>query len=55
MFCGCKGKKKAETITAGESIDSPLQVRLVKMLGLKNYLLDKFVFRRKPSCNLHLI
>ena len=29
--------------------DSPLQVKLIKFLGLKNYFMDKFVFRRKPS------
>jgi hypothetical protein len=29
--------------------DSPLQVQLIKFLGLKNYFVDKFIFRRKPS------
>jgi hypothetical protein len=30
-------------------VDSPFQVRLIKMLGLHSLLIDKFVFRRKKS------
>ena len=50
MYCGCTQAKKAEVPTHQEHSDSPLQIKLVKMLGLKNYMLDKFVFRRKESC-----
>lgn len=32
-----------------EEQDSPLQVRLIKLLGLKNYFVDRFVFKRRPS------
>ena len=35
--------------------DSPLQVQLIKFLGLKNYFMDKFVFRRKPSSKYEII
>lgn len=34
-----------------ESIDSPLQLKLIKFLGLKNYMIDNFIFRRKNSSN----
>jgi hypothetical protein len=32
-----------------EEQDSPLQVKLIKFLGLKNYFVDKFVFKRRKS------
>lgn len=32
-----------------ESMDSPLQMKLISMLGLKNYMLENFVFKRKPT------
>lgn len=35
--------------------DSPLQVQLIKFLGLKNYFMNNFIFRRKPSSNRILI
>ena len=50
MYCGCTQAKKAEVPSHQEHSDSPLQIKLVKMLGLKKYMLDKFVFRRKESC-----
>ena len=50
MYCGCTQAKKAEVPSHQEHSDSPLQIKLVKMLGLKKYMLDKFVFRRKEPC-----
>lgn len=35
------------------SFDSPLQMRLIKYLGLKKYMMDNFIFKRKPSSNYH--
>lgn len=33
-----------------ETTDSPLQIKLITMLGLNKYFLDRFVFKRKiPS------
>jgi len=57
MFCGagCQGNKRAESSEEHGTVDSPLQIQLVKMLGLKNYVLDKFVFRRKQPSNLLFI
>ena len=53
MLCGvgCYRNKRAESSDEHGTVDSPLQIQLVKMLGLKNYLLDKFVFRRKSPSN----
>lgn len=31
------------------SVDSPLQMKLIKYLGLKKYMIDNFIFKRKPS------
>ena len=45
-------KKKPEKLN--EPLDSPLQVQLIKFLGLKNYFVDKFVFRRKQSSTVWL-
>ena len=55
MYCGFASSKKAEVPHNQEHSDSPLQVKLVKMLGLKDYMLDKFVFRRKEPSNYTLI
>ena len=32
-----------------ESLDSPLQMKLINYLGLKKYMIENFVFKRKPS------
>ena len=32
-----------------ESLDSPLQMKLISYLGLKKYMIENFVFKRKPS------
>lgn len=50
MLCGCLNKKKATIDHSKETADSPLQIQLIKMFGLKEFILEKFVFRRKPSC-----
>lgn len=34
-----------------QSIDSPIQIKLINMLGLKNYVIENFIFRRKPTSN----
>ena len=34
---------------AMETLDSPLQMKLISYLGLKKYMIDNFVFKRKPS------
>jgi hypothetical protein len=47
MFFGCTGNKKAEQHDHEESIDSPLQIKLMQTLGLKSCILNRFVFRRK--------
>lgn len=31
------------------SIDSPVQLKLINFLGLKNYMIDNFIFKRKTS------
>ncbi len=33
--------------------DSPLQMKLIKYLGLKKYMMDNFIFKRKPSSISH--
>ena len=30
-----------------QSIDSPMQLKLINYLGIKQYMIDKFIFRRK--------
>jgi hypothetical protein len=55
MYCGCEGKKRARLERHSESVDSPFQVRLIKMLGLHSIILDKFVFRRKKSSTAAII
>ena len=49
MLCGCLNKKKATIDYSKETADSPLQIQIIKMFGLKQFILEKFVFRRKPS------
>jgi hypothetical protein len=34
------------------SVSSPLQVRLIKFLGLQKYVMDNFIFKRKPPSKL---
>lgn len=38
-----------------QSIDSPLQLKLINFLGLKNYMIDNFIFKRKRSSTLIFI
>lgn len=35
-----------------ESIDSPLQLKLISFLGLKNYMMENFIFKRKSASKL---
>lgn len=37
------------------SLDSPLQLKLIKMLGLNKYFMDNFIFKRKPSSIFSLL
>ena len=39
MYCGCNTTKRAEVPSNQLQSDSPLQIKLVKMLGLKDYML----------------
>lgn len=38
-----------------ESLDSPLQIKLINYLGLKKYMIDNFIFKRKNSSLLYFI
>lgn len=38
-----------DSINCSDSVDSPLQLKLINYLGLKQYMIDKFIFKRKPS------
>ena len=40
---------RGDSIDCSDSTDSPLQLKLIKYLGLKQYMIDKFIFKRKPS------
>ena len=41
--------------TASSSVDSPLQLKLINYLGLKKYMMDNFIFKRKPSSKKFMI
>ena len=43
------------TQTGASSIDSPLQLKLINYLGLKKYMMDNFIFKRKPSSKYAII
>lgn len=40
-----------DTCKQGESVDSPMQLKLINYLGVKKYMIEKFIFRRKEPGN----
>jgi hypothetical protein len=48
MFCCVSECKQLPASETCGNVDSPLQLKLIKMFGLQSYLLENFVFRRKP-------
>jgi hypothetical protein len=49
MFCCEDECEKLPLNESCDDVDSPLQLKLVKMFGLHSYMLENFIFRRKPS------
>ena len=47
-------KQSEKQLQEAETADSPLQIKLISMLGLNKYFLDKFVFKRKIPSNYAL-
>ena len=47
MMCGCE--EKATLQENAESANTPIQMRIIRELGLQPYFLNKFVFRRQQK------